>query len=109
MLADLRKANAERQKEWDPNDAITLEYRGNELAGETGEACNIIKKMARERIGIQGSTATKTELADELADIIICVDLLAMHVGIDLESAVKRKFNATSDKYNLVTVIKKEN
>lgn len=105
MLAILRQANATRQKEWDPTDSITIEYRGNELAGEVGEACNVIKKLARERLGIRGSRATKAQLAEELADVVICVDLIAMQEGIDLGYAVEQKFNATSRKYNLQTCI----
>lgn len=104
-LAVLRQANEQRQKEWDPTDAITVEYRGNELAGEVGEACNIIKKLARERLGIRGSRATTAELAEELADIVICVDLIAMQMGIDLSYAIELKFNATSLKYGLKTAL----
>lgn len=100
----LRTANIARQAEWDQDNAITLEYRGNELAGEVGEACNVIKKLARERIGIRGSRATKEQLAEELADVVICADLIAMHEGIDLlNEAVPAKFNATSEKYGLST------
>lgn len=97
----LRAANTTRQAEWDPTNAITLEYRGNELAGEVGEACNIIKKLARERLGLKGSRATKEQLADELADIVICTDLIAMDMGIDLDKAVREKFNRTSEKLGL--------
>lgn len=105
MLSILRQANTTRQNEWDPDSRITLEYRGNELAGEVGEACNVIKKLVRERIGIRGTRSTKADLAQELADIIICVDLIAMHEGIDLCRAVELKFNETSTKYNLRTFI----
>lgn len=99
----LRQANHSRQKEWDKDGRITLSYRGNELAGETGEACNVIKKLERERLGIKGSRATKEDLASELADIIICTDLVAMAEGIDLDHAVKKKFNETSEKIGLRT------
>jgi NTP pyrophosphatase (non-canonical NTP hydrolase) len=102
-LATLRAANVAREVEWDPDHRITLAYRGNELAGEVGEACNIIKKLERERIGIRGSRATKDELAEELADVLICLDLIAMHAGIDLSLALRDKFNATSEKYRLST------
>jgi len=102
-FSKLRQSNVERQHEWDSDDQISLSYRGNELAGETGEACNIIKKIERERLGIKGSRATKEQLAEELADIIICVDLIAMHVDIDLEKSVRDKFNATSKKVGLKT------
>lgn len=100
-LSYLRFANKTRQQEWDPNDDITLAYRGNELAGEVGEACNVIKKLERERLGLRGSRASTDQLAEELADIIICVDLIAMQAGINLAVSVPEKFNATSRKYNL--------
>lgn len=97
-LQELRIANYTRQQLWDTKNELTLAFRGNELAGEVGEACNIIKKLERERLGIRGSRATKEELADELADVIICVDLICMHLNISLAQAVKDKFNMTSDK-----------
>lgn len=99
----LRAANVARQEEWDPGDKITLSYRGNELAGEVGEACNIIKKIERERLGIRGSRATVEQLAEELADAAICLDLIAMHVGIALDAAVETKFNKSSEKLGLKT------
>ena len=99
----LSAANKARQDEWDPNDKITLAFRGNELAGETGEACNIIKKLERERLGIRGSRATLAQLAEELADVVICADLCAMTAGIDLQAAIRDKFNATSERYGLKT------
>ena len=104
---DLRKANAERQALWcdDPTRQPDLSFRGNELAGETGEACNVIKKLERERHGWRGSRATVQDLADELADVIICVDLIAMGAGIDLSVAVREKFNLTSRKVGLPTMI----
>jgi len=105
-FSKLRYSNVERQHEWDSDNQISLSYRGNELAGETGEACNIIKKLERERLGIKGSRANKEQLAEELADIIICTDLIAMHEGIDLEKAVRNKFNATSKKVGLKTRLK---
>lgn len=101
--ATLREANETRQREWDPDDRITLAYRGNELAGEVGEACNIIKKLERERMGIRGTRASAAQLAEELADVVICADLIAMQAGIDLDAAVRAKFNSTSQKYGLAT------
>lgn len=100
----LRQANISRQREWDKDSKISIEYRGNELAGEVGEACNIIKKIARERMGIVGSRATVDQLAEELADVVICADLIAMGEGIDLLGhAVPAKFNATSEKVGMKT------
>jgi NTP pyrophosphatase (non-canonical NTP hydrolase) len=103
----LRSANEARQKEWDRDNNISLAYRGNELAGEVGEACNVIKKLERERLGIRGSRATVEQLAEELADAVICLDLIAMQAGIDLQQAVQEKFNATSGKYGLETMLRR--
>lgn len=111
----LREANVARNKAWDAGGDISLSFRGNELAGEigealehtikllmlslaTGRACNVMKKIDRERMGLAGGRATKEELADELADAHICVDLIAMHEDIDLNKAVEKKFNQTSEK-----------
>ncbi|HEU5019644.1 MAG TPA: MazG-like family protein, partial [Pseudolabrys sp.] len=100
---NLRAANIARQQEWDAGNQITLAYRGNELAGEVGEACNAIKKLERERMGIAGSRDTIEHLAEELADVVICADLIAMQAGVDLDAAVEAKFNATSEEVGLAT------
>lgn len=100
-FSTLRAANTARQAEWDPSDKITLAYRGNEMGGECGEAQNVIKKLERERLGIPGSRASIDQLAEELADVVICADLIAMGEGIDLDLAVAHKFNLTSEKVGL--------
>lgn len=99
----LRAANVARQAIWCGEQVPDLSFRGNELAGETGEVCNVIKKLERERLGWRGSRDTKEHLAEELADVVICADLCAMAAGIDLEAAVEAKFNATSEKVGLPT------
>jgi NTP pyrophosphatase (non-canonical NTP hydrolase) len=99
----LSVANAVRQAEWDPDDRITLSYRGNELAGETGELCNVLKKLERERFGMRGSRATKEQAGEELADVIICASLIANMLDIKLWPAVVAKFNASSEKLGLKT------
>jgi NTP pyrophosphatase (non-canonical NTP hydrolase) len=105
---NLRAANICRNEEWAAGVPLSLSFRGNELAGETGEACNILKKLDRERLGLVGSRASVGELAEELADVVICVDLIAMDLGIDLWSAIARKFNKTSDARGLKTKLAEE-
>lgn len=99
-LYALRCANRRRQALWDVEQelrgAMGLLYRSNELGGEVGEALNKVKKYVRQMLGIRGSTTTLLEIADELADVVICVDLLADDLNIDLASAVRNKFNLTS-------------
>lgn len=98
---ELRVANEARAAFWKPANggSFSFEFRMIELAGEVGEACNIAKKMAREKLGAVGSRATQAEIEDELADVVITADLAAMSLGIDLGSAVARKFNKTSRKH----------
>ena len=38
-----------------------------------------------------------------MADVVICVDLIGMEIGIDSAEAVRSKFNATSEKHGLKT------
>lgn len=90
MFDALREANVTRQREWDRGDLITLSFRLNELAGEAGEACNILKKFAREELGIDGSRATNDDLAEELGDIVICCDLVAMTAGVSVETLAEQ-------------------
>lgn len=102
-LKDLHAANIARQAEWCPDQVPDLSFRGNELGGECGEAQNVIKKLERERLGWRGSRASLDDLAQELADVVICADLCAVTAGIDLGAAVVAKFNATSEKVGLTT------
>lgn len=100
----LRRANEIRQREWWPEDAPapTLSFRGNELAGEVGELCNLLKKIERKRLGLRGGIDVNArDLANEMADVLICLDLLAADLGIDLEDAVSVKFDLTSIKNHL--------
>lgn len=103
-MSNLRAANVARDQEWNTgSERVSMTFRATELAGEVGEACNVIKKLERERIGLVGSRDTKEHLAEELADIIICTDLVAMDAGVDLDMAIAVKFNATSEKNGLST------
>lgn len=108
LFYDLRAAVHSLQHELgfpadDPR--ISLSYRANELAGEVGEACNVVKKLDREKLGIVGSRATLDQLAEELADAMICLDNLAWQAGICLDTAVRLKFNRVSRKMNCTTRI----
>jgi NTP pyrophosphatase (non-canonical NTP hydrolase) len=105
-IHQLQNALMKRDKEYDPYGKIDLSFRGNELAGETGEACNIIKKLERERLGLKGSkNVGLVDLENELADVVICAALIAYHTGIDLEEACINKFNASSLALGLKTTI----
>lgn len=102
-LEDLRAANIRRAEEWHGEERQpTIEYRFMELAGEVGEACNAQKKRSRSAMGVRGGAEDNLDhIEEELADVLICLDLVAMDLGIDLGEAVRKKFNKTSEKYGL--------
>jgi NTP pyrophosphatase (non-canonical NTP hydrolase) len=76
------------------------------LAGEVGEAANIIKKLNRVRDGIPGNKESVEELraalADELADVAVYLDLMAQAAGFDLSTIRDAKFAKTSRKIGYV-------
>ena len=83
-----------------------LEWAGA-AAGELGEAANIAKKIRRMDMEINSNNNISTRekavemLGDEIADTITYMFLLASAAGIDVESAMIRKFNAISKRENL--------
>lgn len=103
---ELRAANASRVVRWHPQgiNGWSLADWGIATAGELGEACNIIKKLKRDNENIVGNKEGETKeqlkinLAEELADVIIYLDLLAQAADINLAQAVRTKFNKTSEK-----------
>jgi NTP pyrophosphatase (non-canonical NTP hydrolase) len=101
VLERLQLANAARNAEWDPKGQLTPLFFATELAGEIGEACNIVKKIERAKFGLRGTPATLVDLAQELADGVIVISLLANAYHIDLPTAVREKFNYTSRKLGL--------
>jgi NTP pyrophosphatase (non-canonical NTP hydrolase) len=77
------------------------------MAGEAGEACNIVKKIRRledelyrknNKVAQPISEEYKEMLKKELGDVVCYVDLLAARAGINLEEAVVHKFNEVSDR-----------
>lgn len=99
----LRDMNTRRCEEvFHPVSAWSPERWSNAMAGECGEACNAVKKLNRLEDGTntKKDPQTKAEcianIEEELADVIIYADLLAARLGIDLDAAVRRKFNQVS-------------
>lgn len=101
---ELRAANLSRCARWHPRglNEWSLSDWGVATAGEMGEALNVVKKLNRERDGIAGNTLSEAqlhaELADEIADVAIYLDIMAASEGIDLANAIASKFNRTSEK-----------
>ena len=81
----LRAANVARQVEWTGNERADLAFRALEVADEAGEVAGAVKKLARAQRGICGSTMTLEDVADEIGDTVISLDLLAFELGLELE------------------------
>ncbi len=103
---DLRRLNASRCERWHPPTSTPWSAAdwSNALCGEAGELANVIKKVRRHETGAvnEGDPSLeelKVMVADELADVVIYADLVARYFGIDLNEAIRSKFNRTSDKF----------
>lgn len=110
-LSHLRNVNGRRRHEWQNRDGASPWCGAdwsNEMGGECGEAQNIVKKLRRYECGVNTQATPPIDvlherLREELADVIITCDLVAMYYGVDLSDAVIDKFNATSEKQGLST------
>lgn len=85
-------------EEWTPSDWACA------MAGEAGEVCNAVKKLNRIDRGIQQAKGPKTreeaiaEIAKEIGDTFIYLDLLAQRLGIDIAQAIADTFNRVSER-----------
>lgn len=101
FLTLLRDANTARSPEFGLGgiDEISIEFKTIELAGEVGELSNIVKKMLRGDKAVHDKgieVDIDTALKREIADVLICLDLLAAKYGYSLAEITKAKFNKTS-------------
>lgn len=98
--------NVARAQRWHPGFPEQDDWTGGDwaaaMAGEAGEACNVVKKLRRVETAKQGRVTEQDtgelveKLALELADLIIYADLLAAKYGVDLPRAIRAKFNSVS-------------
>ena len=99
----LSEINYQRCMEWHKDKPWSLSDWATAVTGELGEACNVIKKLNRIRDGINQNQKSeqelRKELAFELADTFLYLDLLAANADIDLWGAVREKFNIVSEQY----------
>lgn len=104
-VARCSTAFQEDVKDW------TLGDWGNALAGETGEACNLIKKTRRVlQIGSMdiNDAVVKRAIGHELADVVIYVDLISEEIGVNLAEMIIEKFNLVSEKRNTTIRLKQD-
>jgi len=75
------------------------------VIGELGEYANLRKKVLRGDMTFEEALPA---LTDELADVIIYMDILAMQLGVDLGEAIMEKWNKTSKKVGVPLYIDAE-
>lgn len=99
---EFRAANVARCIKWHPQgiESWSASDWMTAIVGELGEAASLIKMRNRERDGLPGNkfSPTQKQIADELADVLTYLDLLAAMQGIDLGRAAVQKFNETSER-----------
>jgi len=93
---EFHKANMERCQDFfehiGKDNDWTISDWATATTGELGELCNLIKKLRR------GENVPTSDIGEELADTFIYLDLLADALSVNLEEAVRRKFNIVSDR-----------
>lgn len=103
---DVSEVNKDRALEWHKGG---LEEWGvadwsNAMAGEAGEVCNAVKKLRRIETGTQQANGPRTreeavaEIAKEIGDTYLYLDLLAQRLGINIEDAIRDTFNRVSER-----------
>ena len=114
VLAELKKVNELRSEQSfnTPLSTWSLSQWSNAIAGETGELCNIIKKVERGDYHKRSENASdnpeynnayaaaqyREEIGKEAADIVIYLDLLCTREGLDLGAEIVKKFNEVSNR-----------
>ena len=102
FLIQLRRVSADRMATWCSETELPCGlFHATELGGEVGGVLNVVKKLHREAQGWRSSRATVADLAEEIGDVVVCLDKLAAYYGTDLAQATAAKFNATSEKVGL--------
>lgn len=105
-IEEIVRTNASRAVRWHPPE--TEQWSGadwsNAMCGEAGEAANVVKKIRRHETGLAGLgqpvpplDELHSMLADELADVVCYLVLLANHYDVDLTEAIVSKFNRVSE------------
>lgn len=97
-----RRANVARCLKWHPAGLASWSSSDwlTAITGELGELASLLKMRNRERDGLPGNkfSPTDKQIADEIADVLTYLDLLAAALGVDLGRATVEKFNEVSER-----------
>ena len=94
-LPEFRNANGGRAHSKDDGSDWSPAQWLQAVVGELGEYANMRKKVER---GDFTMDEARPKIADELADVVIYLDILAFQLGVDLGEAVMGKWNRTSER-----------
>lgn len=79
-------------RDWSYNDWMVA------VCGEVGELANMLKKIRRGDLGPGDfEHHWRAMIADEIADIAIYLDILALQFNLDLGTVIREKFNRKSE------------
>ena len=103
-IREISRLNLARCLRWHPAGLASwsLSDWAVALAGEVGELCNVIKKLNRYRDGLVGNKESASELSvmlwKEIADVYLYLDLFSAAAGVDLPTAIVKKFDEVSER-----------
>lgn len=103
---EVSKINAERAEKWHngfPNhkDGWTGADWSNAMCGEAGETANVVKKLRRIETGLNQRNTKEDllkDLANEIGDTYLYLDLLAQYYGLEIGSCIRNTFNRISER-----------
>lgn len=99
---DLSSVSIARTRRWHDPQSWSPQMWGLAAAGEMGECANALKKLHRHDEGIQQNAASADRetlvrnVAMEIGDTVVYLDLLAQRLGLRLEDCVRDTFNRVS-------------
>ena len=101
-FSTLAAANIFRCRRWHDPEGWSPQMWGLAMCGEAGEVANALKKLHRHDEGIQQAVDSKDRavlvqnVATEIGDTVVYLDLLAQRLGLRLEDCVRDTFNRIS-------------
>lgn len=91
------------QGDWTQGQIRGMNQMALSLGASVGKACNIIKKVDREKLGLPGSKSNSGLAVVHLQQSVDWCYRMAISLQVDLWAAVCAKFNSTSEKVGLTT------
>lgn len=112
-FAKIFRTSQKRSRRWhDGGEQWGITDWSNDIAGETGEMCNAVKKFRRVVTGAKNintepgrqldENAARQKILQECCDIVLYMPMLLEELGFepgDFEAALREVFNRKSEEY----------